>query len=112
VKDNNMFALMDSTWLSIVYAVIAALPPTIASLAVLRQGKRAAITNLAQALKLEDKVDDNTAKTETVNKKADVIHDLTNSNLTAIKTELSEAKTRIEKLENLVLTLTGKIPTT
>jgi len=35
--------------------------------------------------------------------KLDVIHDLTNSNMTAVKNQLSAALNRIDKLENLLV---------
>ena len=99
-------ALMDSTWIAIVYSIIAALPPTITSLAVLRQSKDNAEKNEVHSRKIENKLDENTAKTVTVDGKVDIIHDLSNSKLTAIKAELEESKERIKKLEELVVALT------
>jgi hypothetical protein len=61
-------------WVAVIAAVIGAIPPTLAALAAVRQTKR-------------------------ISAKADEIHDLTNSKMTAVKDELTEAKTEIINLQ-------------
>jgi hypothetical protein len=48
-------------------------------------------------------------KTNAVEKKTDKIHDLTNSNLTAVKTELVAANSRIDELNKLIVALIGQL---
>jgi len=43
------------------------------------------------------------ATAEVADRKLDVIHDLTNSNMTALKAQLAAALARIDKLENLLV---------
>lgn len=70
-----------------VVALVVALPPTLAAMAGLIQSRL------------------NAAKSDTIIEKANEIHVLTNSNLTAVKAALAEAQEKIESLEQLVTQL-------
>lgn len=93
--------MSDATIDKLVFAVLAAIPPTIASLAALRQSR-----------KNSKKVDLNTAITASTNrlaedleKKTEHVIDLTNSNLTAVKADLASANQQIKELQSLVAKL-------
>jgi hypothetical protein len=66
--------MSETFWVAIVAAAIGAVPPTLAALAAVRA-------------------------TKLVSVKADEIHTLTNSKMTAVKEELAEAKTEIINLQ-------------
>lgn len=83
---------------AIVAAVLAALPPTIAALAALRQGKQ----NAAKVAVNTQLTEDTGHKTDNLIKKTDEIHELTNSNLTSVKSDLAMANQRIKELQLLV----------
>jgi len=68
----------------IIMAAIAALPPTLAALSARRLVKQ------------------NDVKTDQLIVKSDVIHELTNSNLSSVKAELAEDKMHIKELQVLV----------
>lgn len=68
-------------------AVVACLPPTIASVAAVIVAAR---------------------KANVIIEKADTIHTLVNSQLTAVKTDLVLALERVAKLEKLVVDMSGK----
>jgi hypothetical protein len=69
--------------------LIAAIPPTIAALGAIyisrRNGKMVASTA----------------------EKLDGVHELVNSNLTKVKTDLELANTRVKRLEEMIVKLTG-----
>jgi len=71
-------------------ALITAVPPTLAALAALIVGIR------------------NTHKATAIITKADEIHTLTNSNLTAVKADLVAASERIKSLEQLVASMAAQ----
>lgn len=80
-------------------AIITAIPPTLLALAAflssLHNNKKAIIRSAVTDAKIENKGD-------ILVKKADEIHELTNSNLTKVKTELALALGRIDMLEQLL----------
>lgn len=82
---------MDATILTVTAMVIAALPPTIAALAALRQGQRN-----------EAKADAGAIKTAELVKKTDEIHVLANSNLQKVTAALEVANQKIEGFEKLL----------
>lgn len=90
--------MSESTLITLVVAVLTALPPTIAALAALRQGKANAVETAANTVLTEE----TGKKVDQVIVKADEIHELTNSNLTAVKTALETANARIEVLERII----------
>lgn len=75
---------------NILIALFVAIPPTIASLAIYRKSK----TN---EVKLND-----------LQATSDVIHELTNSNLTRVKADLTTALERVAALEALVQRLVDR----
>ncbi len=77
---------------TIIIAGFVALPPTIAAVAAFWQGKKSS------------------EKATVIIEKTEQIHDLTNSNLTAIKKQLAAADERIALLEQRLLRLTGIMP--
>lgn len=72
---------MDPIIAAIIIATIAAIPPTLAALATLRQGRAAVVQNAA------------------ISHKADEIHVLVNGGVLALKAELAVAQQRIEQLQ-------------
>lgn len=69
---------------NIILALIATVPPTLMALAA-----------LVVSLK-------NSRKSDVIIEKSDVIHELTNSNLTSVKEALITANVKIDKLENIL----------
>ena len=118
--------MSDTTIVALVTALLAAIPPTIAALAVYRQtksnGKNAEIRATAAAEKVEqlvvktDKIAEGASeqmsslnkKTDTLTTKAEEIHTLTNSNLTEVKVQLEKAKQEIKELHELILKLSAE----
>jgi len=82
--------MTETTVVAIAIAAIASIAPTIASLAAFRQGQA------------------NGVKTDALTVKAEEIHMLTNSNLSAVKADLLLANKRIEALETLLVQLTHR----
>ena len=75
-------------------AVITAVPPTVVALAGLIQGRR----NEKKAAEAKE-------VTDTLVKKTDEIHTLTNNNLSKVSEALNVANTKIEGMEKLVAAL-------
>lgn len=90
---------MDEATASIITGFMVALPPTLMAWAALRQGK----VNAAKATETGVKVDTIGLKTDSIVTKANDIHALTNSNLTAVTTALQVANEKISGLEKLIL---------
>lgn len=83
--------MSENTLVTIVGAIITGIPPTLVALAAYRQGVRN-----------EVKAKENT---QAVLVETDKIHELTNSNLTKVKSDLMAATSQIEELQTLVATL-------
>lgn len=75
---------------------VASVPPTIAAVAALRQGRANGV-----------KAQSNSDKSDVIIHKAEEIHTLTNSNLTKVTADLALANKRIEDLEKLVARMVG-----
>lgn len=88
-----------ANWTSIVMAVIAGLPATIAAVVggmALLQSRR----NAEVAASTEAAVNSNDKKTDTIIEKATEIHTLTNSNLSKVQAQLEVSNKTIEGLNN------------
>lgn len=94
--------------LTLVAALIAGVPPTIAALAAYKQSLAAlaaANKNTEVAETVLRKTDVQAVKTENLIGKVDEVHTITNSNLAAVKAELAQASQRIEALVAMVADL-------
>lgn len=86
--------MSDATIIAIVTALVAAIPPTIMALAALRVSQKNTVI-----------AEDTNHKAEVLVEQTEKIHDLTNSNLTAVKADLVAATEQIKDLQALVKTL-------
>lgn len=77
-------------------ALIAGLPPTLA-----------AVGTLVVSLRNSQKHDDEKTKVDEISTKADEIHVLVNSNMTEIKAKLAASELRVQKLEELLTSITS-----
>lgn len=96
---------MDSSFgpliLTIIAALIAAIPPTLAALAAYKQSMAALSTSQETqriAKGISEKASEQATKTESLVGRVDQVHTLTNSNLSQVRAELAMAATRIENL--------------
>lgn len=97
---------------TVLVALIAGIPAMLTALAVYRQGmaaKKSADDAKTAAVHAEAGVKANDVKTDVLLAKTEEIHILTNSNLTALKAELSMANEHIKELQALVAKLAGGV---
>lgn len=78
-------------------AVIAAIPATVIALA-----------NLVTAMRTGRKLDTANVKADALKQTAEVIHENTNSTLTDIRSDLADARQKIESLEKTAREMTAK----
>ncbi len=80
-----------------ILAVITAIPPTLLALAAFVQSFKNNTLSEARSVATDAKIDQ---KANTMEKKTDEIHKLTNSNLSRVQADLAVALRRIDLLEN------------
>jgi hypothetical protein len=85
---------------AIVTSLLAAIPPTIAALASYRQARKNAAS-----------VAENTAITAGIDRKADLIHTLTDGRLTQVMSDLGSANEQIKRLDDVVRDLSAELRT-
>lgn len=97
--------MSDPTLVTLVTAIVTALPPSILALAAFLQSLRNDRQAIMRTSALETKIED---KSAILVAKTDEIHSLTNGNLARVMMELSVALTRIVQLEDQVKTLNAE----
>ena len=83
----------------IILAIIAIVPPTIASIAALIQSRKNNALMKANTITTNE----TSVKTDILVKKTDKIHDLTNSNLAGVKKDLKAALKEIANLNAIMI---------
>lgn len=104
--------MTEATVSQIITAVCYTLPPTIAALAALMQGRAnnrqttdQTKTIEASTNKIEASTNKITEKTSAIIQRTEQIHEQTNGNLTLLKAQLQAAMTKVNELEQQIISM-------
>lgn len=89
----------------IITAVCYTLPPTLAALAALLQGRANNRQTDDQTVQIEAKTDKLVEKTSAIITRTEQIHEQTNGNLTLLKAQLQAAMTKVNELEQQIISM-------
>lgn len=102
--------MTEATISQIITAVCYTLPPTLAALAALMQGRANNRQTDTQTATMGAKTDRIVEKTSAIIQRTEQIHEQTNGNLTLLKAQLQAAMTKVNELEQQIILMAKPTP--